>query len=218
MAGQMTRRDFVKAGVAIGAGLAASATAGCSMSSPADEADVDTPSTSYGGDGQMDKRVLVGYATRTGSTVGVAEEIGKTLGERGLSVDVKPLEERPSLEGYDAVVLGSAINGGRWLPEAKEYVAANGSALGDIPVCLFCVHAMNTEDKERDRKKRMAYIDEIREMVDPAEEGYFAGVGLDPETTSGFERWAFKTFGGDVEGDGRDWDAVRSWAEQLPVS
>ena len=42
----------------------------------------------------MAKRVLVGYATRTGSTVGVAEAIGKTLGERGFDVEVKPLQRQ----------------------------------------------------------------------------------------------------------------------------
>lgn len=66
----------------------------------------------------MNRRILVGYATRNGSTTGVAEKIGETLGERGYSVDVVPLKERSSPEGYDAVVLGSAVNGGQWLPEA----------------------------------------------------------------------------------------------------
>ena len=56
----------------------------------------------------MGKRVLVGYATKNGSTVGVAQKIGETLGAQGHSVDVKPMADRPSLAGYDAVVLGSA--------------------------------------------------------------------------------------------------------------
>lgn len=37
--------------------------------------------------------ILVTYATRAGSAVGVAEAIGDTLSARGYSVDVKPIDE-----------------------------------------------------------------------------------------------------------------------------
>ena len=165
----------------------------------------------------MSKRVLVGYATGTGSTTGVAEAIGKTLGERGFAVDVKPMKERPSVEGYDAVVLGSAINGGQWLPEAVAYLEANQKALGEVPVSLFCVHAMNCGPDPKKTKKRLAYLDKERALVKPADEGFFAGQGPTGANSNALTRWAFRTFGGDVEGDGRDWDAIRAWAERVPV-
>ncbi len=165
----------------------------------------------------MSKKVLVGYATKTGSTVGVAEEIGRTLGTRGYAVDVKPLKETPSLDGYDAVVLGSAINGGKWLPEAVEYAENNAAALCELPVAVFCVHAMNTGDDERALKKRRAYIDNIRATIEPADEGYFAGVGPKQAESSAFTRWMFRAFGGDVEGDGRDWDKIRAWAQAVAI-
>jgi hypothetical protein len=76
---------------------------------------------------------------------------------------------------------------------------------------------MNTGDDERDRRRRLAYIDEIRELVDPADEAFFAGMGLDPEEASVVERWAFRIFGGDVVGDGRDWVKIRGWAEGLAI-
>ena len=69
MSGAMTRREFVTAG-AVAAARAALAATGM-LGAATDEGDeVETPSTSYGGDGEMGKRVLVGYATRTGSTDG----------------------------------------------------------------------------------------------------------------------------------------------------
>ncbi|HSK48703.1 MAG TPA: flavodoxin domain-containing protein [Coriobacteriia bacterium] len=165
----------------------------------------------------MSKRVLVAYATRTGSTVEVAEAIGKTLGERGFAVDVQPVKERPSLEGYDAVVLGSAVNGGKWLPEAMQFVESNTSALSKVPMAAFCVHIMNMGDEEKPRRKRLAYLDPVRKLVQPSDEGFFAGVGPTKEETSMLARWAFRAFGGGGEGDCRDWDQINNWAQQLEV-
>lgn len=165
----------------------------------------------------MSKRVLVGYATGTGSTTGVAEAIGKTLGERGFSVDVKPMKQRPSVQGYDAVVLGSAINGGQWLPEAIAFLEANREALQQVSTSLFCVHAMNCGPDAKKTKRRLAYLDKERALVTPASEGFFAGVGPTGANANAIARWAFRAFGGDVEGDGRDWGQIARWAQGLEL-
>jgi menaquinone-dependent protoporphyrinogen oxidase len=171
----------------------------------------------FGGSAQVSKRVLVGYATGTGSTAGVAEAIGRTLGERGLAVDVRPMRERPTVAGYDAVVLGSAINGGQWLPEAVAFLESNQQALRGIPTSLFCVHAMNCGIEPKKTKRRLAYLDKERALIEPVAEGFFAGIGPTGANSNAIARWAFRTFGGDVEGDGRDWEAVAAWAQALPV-
>ncbi len=212
----MTRREFVRVGACAGAGMAIGGAAGCAPSPEADS-DVETPSTSYEGDAVMAKRALVGYATRTGSTVGVAEAIGKGLSERGYAVDVKPLKEQPSLDGYDAVVLGSAVNGGAWLPEAVGFAKSHASQLAKVPVAAFCVHIMNAGDDEKATKRRLGYLDEVRGVIEPVDEGYFLGKGPTAEDSSFIMRWAFRTFGGSGEGDCRDWGEIRSWAEQVPV-
>lgn len=165
----------------------------------------------------MTKTALIAYATRTGSTVGVAEAIGKTLAKRGFRADVKPVREHPDLAGYDVVVLGSAINGAEWLPEAMTFVRSNAEALSRIPCAAFCVHSMNGGADEKQTRKRLAYLDSVREVLMPTDEGFFLGKGPDPEDTSMIARWAFKAFGGSGEGDMRDWDAIGGWAEQLHV-
>jgi len=165
----------------------------------------------------MSTRVLVGYATRTGSTTDVAEAIGRTLGERGYAVDVKPLREKPSLGGYDAVVVGSAINGAEWLPEAIGWVESNATVLSDIPTAAFCVHSMNGGSDEKQTRKRLAYLAKVRAVVTPMAEGFFLGKGPAADDTSFIARWAFKAFGGTAEGDARDWAKIRTWAEGLEL-
>lgn len=215
MSVEIDRREFLRLSACVGVGVAAAGVTGCAPQ--AEEISVETPSSSYGEESQMSERVLVGYATRTGSTVGVAETIARTLGERGFAVDVRPLREHPSLDGYDACVLGSAINGGAWLPEAMSWLESNATALGKMPVAAFCVHSMNGGDDERQTRKRLAYLDKVRGVITPAAEGFFLGKGPTAEDTSLIARWAFKAFGGTAEGDARDWDTIRGWAEQVQL-
>ena len=70
----------------------------------------------------MSRRTLVAYASRAGSTAEVAEAIGRTLAEDGAQVDVRLVKEVADLSPYRAVVAGSAIQGGKWLPEAMQFV------------------------------------------------------------------------------------------------
>lgn len=216
MSAQMSRREFVQLGACVGVAVAVGAASGCAPA--AEETSVETPSSSYGEETEVSKRVLVGYATRTGSTVGVAEAIGRTLAERGFAVDVKPLRERPSLEDYDACVLGSAINGATWLPEAIAWVESHAAAAGKMPFAAFCVHSMNGGDDEKQTGKRLAYLDDVRAIVAPGSEGFFLGKGPTADDTSLIARWAFKAFGGTAEGDARNWENIRAWAEQIPLA
>jgi menaquinone-dependent protoporphyrinogen oxidase len=63
-------------------------------------------------------RALVAYGSRHGSTAQIAEAIAATLRQEGVEVDVLPAGEVASLEPYPAVILGSAVYGGRWCHDA----------------------------------------------------------------------------------------------------
>ena len=62
----------------------------------------------------MENSVLVGFATRYGSTEEVAEAIAATLGESGLDVDLKPISEVKTIDRYAAIVLGAPLFMFRW--------------------------------------------------------------------------------------------------------
>ena len=53
----------------------------------------------------MSSLILVGYATRYGSTQEVAEAIAAALREEGIETDIRPMREVRTLAGYSAVVL-----------------------------------------------------------------------------------------------------------------
>jgi menaquinone-dependent protoporphyrinogen oxidase len=163
----------------------------------------------------MPERILVAYASRKGSTAEVAAAIGVILRTRGYEVDVASVTDDPSMEGCAAVFVGSAVNGGRWLPEAVDFVRNHQQGLGKVPVALFTVHIMNAGADERSRRKRLAYLEAVRPMVHPVEEAFFLGIGPDPKKDSWIARWLFRRFGGAGEGDCRDWEAIRGWARTV---
>lgn len=161
----------------------------------------------------MNERILIAYATRAKSTYEIAAEIGKNLGQQGFDVDVIPVKDNPSLDEYHAVILGSAIRMGSWLPEAVEFVKENQPALGSMPVALFTVHMLNTGDDEDSYLNRMAYLDKVRPLLDDPEEVYFAGK-IDYARLSFPDRFIAKMVKA-VEEDKRDWEAIRSWMPKM---
>ena len=207
----LSRRDFLKtAGVTLGASVLACSGLGYAASIPPE---IETPELSYAKDHDMNKRILVTYATRAGSTVEVAAAIGESLSKRGFAVDVKPVKEKPSLANYQAVLMGSAIRMGSWLPEAVDFVKTNQQALNKMPVAIFTVHMNNTGEDDTSRAARLAYLDAVRPLLNQAEEVYFAGK-LDFASVSFLERLVVTMVKG-VEGDRRDWDKIRNWTPAI---
>ena len=70
---------------------------------------------------------------------GVAEAIGQTLVEKGLQVDVLPMQAVKDLSPYRAVVAGSAIRAQKWLPEAMQFIENHQSELSNKPFAAFMV-------------------------------------------------------------------------------
>lgn len=167
----------------------------------------------------MTVKILVTYASNTGWTVGVAEAIGKTLAENGAKVDVLPMRDVEHLSPYDAVVAGSAVNGGAWLSEAMQFVRGHQAELKRKPFASFLVcMTLTMKNGEQYRDHVSSWLDPVRTLVRPVSEGLFAG-GLDIRKIPSFsDRLKFRLsvlFGVWKEGDHRDWDAIRKWAVEI---
>ena len=167
----------------------------------------------------MPDKILVAYASRLGSTAGVAEAIGKTLMENGAEVEVRRMEDVSDLTPYGAVVAGSAIRGKQWLPEAMQFLQQNQAALRQKPFAAFLVcMTLGMKNGEKYRSHVASFLDPVRALVKPVSTGLFAGV-LDIGKIESFSnRLKFRLsvmFGVWQEGDHRDWNAIREWATSL---
>lgn len=207
----ISRRTFLKAGcITMAAG--GLTVCGASMAIPApDEELIELPSLTYG-EKNMNKRTLIAYASATGTTVDVAAAIGETLAASGISVDVKPVKEAPPLEGYDAFVIGSAVQHANWLPEAVDFVKDHQRELNGVPVALFCVQIQNLGEDVTSRQNRLAYLDEVRLHLHPVEEAFFAGRFNRRGAALLMPSWLAR-FVPTI--DLRDWKKINAWAADL---
>lgn len=160
-------------------------------------------------------RVLVSAASRHGATAEIAQAIGRALSEQGLTVTVIPPEDVRSLDGYDAVIIGSAVYMGHWLGTAKELVNRFGTALADRPVWLFSSGPVGNPSGKLAESMNQDPVD-LPAMVEVAharDHRIFSGK-LDRKRLSLPRRAGLLVFRS-LNGDFRDWAQIRQWAESI---
>lgn len=157
------------------------------------------------------KRILITYATKTGTTKEVSEEIGKVLKQSDFDVDILPMSEVNEFEGYSGVVIGAPINGLNWIPEAVSFVENNKEALNNIPTAFFNVSYMLYHGRKIFRKAIRNSLGKINQ-IKPILVGSFGG-----KVQELFPAPARLIFGikKDTPLDTRNWDDIRSWANEL---
>jgi len=84
--------------------------------------------------------------------------------------------------------------------------------LSHLPVALFCVHIRNLGDDEESRRNRLAYLDEVRSLLKPVEEGYFAGRFDRRGAALLLPSWAARFI---PPMNFRSWKKIRAWAESI---
>jgi menaquinone-dependent protoporphyrinogen oxidase len=169
-------------------------------------------------------KILVTYASRHGSTGGIAERIGEALEKRGFEVTVTPVREAGDVAGFDAFVIGSAAYAFHWMHEATEFVRRHRSYLAERPVWLFSsgplgegdVDAKGKDKRVESEPKEFAdFADEIR----PRDERVFFGA-WDPEAKPiGLMEKLMHMMPAAAEalpaGDFRDWAEIDAWADGI---
>ena len=159
--------------------------------------------------------VLIVYATRSGATRGVAERVAAGLRKKGLTVTVTELPSAVDPAGYDAVLVGSAVYVGAWLPPAEEYARRHAGTLASKPVWTFSVGLLTGQ---RGLVRWVRWTDaenlaDIDGLLHARGHRFFAGM-LEPAVLGVPRRIAFRLAGGRF-GDFRDWAAVDRWTSTV---
>jgi len=167
----------------------------------------------------MKRRILVTYASHTGFTQGIADLIGQTLADDNFDVDVLSMKDVNDVLDYHAVVAGSGIQAGAWLPEAMDFIRKNQQELNKKPFAAFLVcMTLTMKDGDKYRNHVREWMQPVNALVPTVSQNMFAG-GLDlKKIPSNSDRLKFKVstlLGIWKEGDHRDWAAIQKWAEDL---
>lgn len=152
--------------------------------------------------------ILIAYASKYGATEEIAEGIGATLRTLGLTVSVHRVELSGDPAEYDAVVVGSAVYMGRWMPEARAYLRRYREALSARPVWLFSSGPVGTATLPDPKE-----VAEFEALIRPHGHHQFAGA-LHRENLSFAERVIVSAVKA-PDGDYRRWDEISAWAASI---
>ncbi len=162
----------------------------------------------------MPKKMLVTYATRSGTTREIAEGIGKILIEYGILADVIDVKKLKLLDGYDAIILGSGVRFGMLMSELIKFVRRSKAILLKYPVAAFAVCLSMKKQTPEHHQGAQTYLDPIRRELPLISEGFFAG-RMDYSKLGLISRLIVKKMVQSPEGDFREWDAIEDWTRKL---
>jgi menaquinone-dependent protoporphyrinogen oxidase len=212
---KIQRRQFLKA-AGIGAGAATLACVGLGyLAGRPPASDINFFEGSLEGKNNGMGKILIAYASKLGSTGEVARALAEELAIRGFAADVSRAGDVADVSPYNAVLVGSAVRMGRWLPEAVTFLEQRAGELAAKPVSYFTVCMTMIQDTPENRAKAKGITATAHAVREPAAEEFFGG-RMDYGRLSFAEQMILRAMKV-PEGDYRDWDAIRAWARQVPA-
>ncbi|WP_026460175.1 flavodoxin domain-containing protein [Schaalia suimastitidis] len=154
--------------------------------------------------------ILVTASSKHGATTEIADALAKHLVERGFEVSRRSPEDVETLDGFDAVICGSAVYMMQWIEQAHEFMMRFEEELERIPVWAFSV-GMNGVPKHVPQDP--SRIGPVLTRVRAVEHKMFPGRYF-PSLLSLRERTIVRLAGA-VEGDFRDWTEINAWADSI---
>jgi menaquinone-dependent protoporphyrinogen oxidase len=157
-------------------------------------------------------RVLIVHASKRGGTAEIAESIGRRLTERGAAVDVVPASRAHGFRSYDAVVVGSALYGGRWRRAAVRALRKLTHLSQPPRVWLF--HSGPLDELAHEPQPLPGRVFDLAHRLGDPQVATFGG-RLAPDT-HGFIAKAMVRNG--KAGDWRDREAICAYADRIADS
>lgn len=156
-------------------------------------------------------RVLVVVASKHNATAEIGDAIVGVLRDAGHEARRAAPQQVRTLDGVDAVVLGSAVYMTQWMESVRGFVAAHGDRLRRLPVWAFScgLAGVAATGAVQDPVQASSVLRQVAPL------GYTTFAGrIDPALLGLRERSVVRMTGA-AEGDHRDWTAVRTWAEEI---
>jgi menaquinone-dependent protoporphyrinogen oxidase len=160
-----------------------------------------------------DHRVLVAYSSRHGGTAEMAEWIAAELAQAGLPVDTRDVAAVDSLEGYDAVVLGSGVYMRSWRRDARRFLRRHRRELTDLRVWLFSSGPVDPDASVPNNDIGPGLARRAQQIE---AEGHVTFGGVLRTDTEGWLARRLARRG--MAGDYRNETAVRAWAESIAAT
>jgi menaquinone-dependent protoporphyrinogen oxidase len=158
--------------------------------------------------------VLVAAASKHEGTMGIAEAIAAELRMVGYGADVARIDDALRADRYDAVILGSAVYMGKWLPEALNFVNRNERTLREKPVWLFSSGPLGWDNPVPADGPAVAA--DLIARTGARDHRVFVGK-LNKHELGFMERLAVRAVKA-PDGDFRDWTAIRAWAQGIGLA
>jgi len=172
----------------------------------------------------MNMRVLIAYASRYGSTQGIAERIAAALRRNGIEATVASARQAGDPVGYDAAVIGSAIYMFHWMKQATKFVRRNSKALATRPVWLFSIGPLGNKAQDAQGRDFCEILEpkeiaEFKWTVKPREHRVFFGA-MDGSKLGFWHRLVYKLPANRdgalfPNGDFRNWGEIDAWAGSI---
>jgi menaquinone-dependent protoporphyrinogen oxidase len=189
-------------------------------------------------------KILVTFASNSGSTAEVARAVMEEIQKSGVPVELLPIAEVRELATYSAVVLGGPMIMG-WHREAMQFLHKNKKAWSAMPLAVFVTCMSLTKTGETNIQGVPVCLDEA--LPKPAQNASHLTFKERYSQSSNYIRPILRAcprkpvsvglFGGQLNfshmqwwamifvvlilqaqaGDRRNWPAIRTWAGSLPA-
>lgn len=158
-------------------------------------------------------RVLVSVASKHGATEEIGEAIAAAITEEGIEAQVQAPERVATLDGFDAVIVGSGVYAGHWLEAARRFIERHGAALRERPVWLFSSGPLG------DPLAPIAEAVDVAPLVETtAARGHRVFAGKLAREELGFGERALVKMVHAPYGDYRNWPEIGAWAREIADS
>jgi menaquinone-dependent protoporphyrinogen oxidase len=169
-----------------------------------------------------DKKVLIVYGTRFGSTEGISEKIAALIKEKGIKADIFNLKKTsdkniPTFDRYDGILIGTGIKVGQWTKEVKDFINTHKDALNSFRGAKgFFVSSGFAADPEKYEKIKIEYAKGALEKAGVKVDCFDAFGGLMDFTKSSKMSWLDKKIlksvaKNDPKLDFNGWNDLRDW-------